>query len=397
MIKKAVTCHSGNRDSYELSLALCENNLLDKLITDFYAPDYTRKFIDKRFNSNLSSNQVISLWSNFILNKLLRTPYILTDKRLSIFAANRALKNNSNLFLSSYTAYEAFSLIKNNGADIKCLLFQLHPHPQSIRNIFQEEIKLVPIAKDSLLGELEMSKNEQVQIRLVNESNLADKCVVASSFTKETLIENGIPESKITVVPYGVDTLKFPEKYIYNHINGQLNIIFVGQMIQRKGLYYLLEAVKLLNNKNVTLTIVGRGSIDYRLIDSYKNYANILIKYNLSHSQLVSELHTSDVMILPSLVEGFGQVILEAMSTGLPVICTPNTAGRDLFISGIEGIVVPIRNIHELANKIDWCCNNKKELEIMGREAAKTARKFTWEKFRAGISNFYKNELSILS
>ena len=115
----------------------------------------------------------------------------------------------------------------------------------------------------------------------------------------------------------------------------------------------------------------------------------IKVKINLNHSDLVKEFHSNDVLIFPSLVEGFGQVILEAMSSGLPVICTPNTAGRDLFFTGDEGIIVPIRSIDALAEKIEWCLLNKETLADMGRAAAKTSGNFTWEIFRKKISEFY--------
>jgi glycosyltransferase involved in cell wall biosynthesis len=388
-IRQAITCHAGNRDAYQLSVALHENALLDSLITDFYTPDFLRNFIHKRYNPLLPSNEVKSLWTNFIYQKVLKGKYVVSDARLSNYAARKAIENDSNLFLSSYTAFEAFHKIKNEGLKNKCLLFQLHPHPTSIRKIFEEEVRLVPVAKESILGELEMNEDKHVLDRLIKESILADHCVVASSFTKETLVENSIPDNKITVVPYGVDSSKFPQKQVYNSVNGSLNIIFVGQMIQRKGLYYLLEAIKKLNSPNVNLTIVGRGSIDYNLLKNYSSASNIHIKINLSHAELVNEFHKNDVLIFPSLVEGFGQVILEAMSSGLPVICTPNTAGRDLFLTGDEGIIVPIRSIDALAEKIEWCLLNKETLADMGRAAAKTSGKFTWEIFRKKISDFY--------
>lgn len=390
--KKCITCHAGNRDSYQLSLALYENNLLDSLITDFYTPYFARRFTTKRYNSDLPAEKVISLWENLIYQKVLKGSYAVSDARLSNYAVKKAIQNQSHLFLSSYTAYEAFSKIKNDALLNRCLLFQLHPHPASIKRIFDEEINLVPIARESILGELEMNQDQHVLDRLIGESILADDCIVASSFTKETLIENNIPENKITVVPYGVDSSKFPPKKAYDLVNGHLNIIFVGQMIQRKGLYYLLEAVKKLNSPNITLTIVGRGSIDKELLSNYNSESNINIKINLSHSDLIKEFHKNDVLIFPSLVEGFGQVILEAMSSGLPVICTPNTAGRDLFITGDEGVIVPIRSIDVLVDQIEWCLGNKGKLAEMGKIAAKTAQRFTWENFRNGIREFYINK-----
>jgi glycosyltransferase involved in cell wall biosynthesis len=388
---KSITCHAGCRDAYQLSVALYENDLLDTLVTDFYTPEFARGIISKRFSKELPSKKVTSLWLNFLYQKAFKGSYAVSDARLSNYAAKKAIENGSNLFLSSYTAFEAFYKIKNDGLKNKCMLFQLHPHPLSIRKLFEEEIKLVPVAKESILGELEMNEDKHVFDRLIGESILADHCVVASSFTKETLIENNIPKDKITVVPYGVDTFSFPQKAVYDYTNGTLNIVFVGQMIQRKGLYYLLEAVRKLNSPNINLTIIGRGSIDHNLLKLYSSEANINIKINLTHSDLIKEFHKNDVLIFPSLVEGFGQVILEAMSTGLPVICTSNTAGRDLFLTGDEGVIVPIRSIDALVDQIEWCIGNKRKLAEMGKIAAETAHTFSWEKFRNGIRESYIN------
>ncbi len=395
-IQKATTCHAGNRDAYQLSIALHENGLLDNLITDYYTPDFLRKLIHKRYNTLLPSKKVTSLWSNFIFQKLFKEQYAVLDARLSNYAAEQAIAHSTHLFLSSYTAYEAFSRIKKNDLKNRCLLFQLHPHPSSIKKIFDEEIELVPVARHSILGELEMNQDQHVLDRLIGESSLADACVVASSFTKESLVQNGIPSDQISVISYGVDASRFPQKKNYNLFNGSLNILFVGQMIQRKGLYYLLEAVKRLSSRNINLTIVGRGSIDRDLLNNYSSASNINVKVNLSHSDLINEFHKNDVLIFPSLVEGFGQVILEAMSSGLPVICTPNTAGRDLFLTGDEGIILPIRNIDALTENIEWCVGNKSELADMGRIAGATAQKFTWEKFRQEIAEFYIDQTKAL-
>ena len=77
------------------------------------------------------------------------------------------------------------------------------------------------------------------------------------------------------------------------------------------------------------------------------------------------------------------------MSFGIPVVCTPNTAGKDLFLTGHEGIIIPIRSIDALAGTIEWCMQNKSKLAEMGRIAMETAKNFTWEKFRKEIVKFY--------
>ena len=386
---KAVTCHAGARDAYQLSIALEDAKLLEYLVTDIFLPPFLGKKIKKRFTENLSYDHVKTNCLNFLIQWFLKTPYTDTDKILTSRALQIALTNNANLFLYSYTANEAFDFIKKNGLTNKCFLFQLHPHPLSIKKLLLEEISLSPLAVDSLMSESEMRMNEMQVKCLTNESIYADKIIVASSYTKKTLIENNISAEKISIIPYGVDSTKFSQKIIYNEKNGEIKLLFIGQMIQRKGLTYLFEAIKLLKSKNIILTLIGRGFIDYNLIAEYKKYFDITIKVNLKHEDLVTEMHNHDMLIFPSLVEGFAHVILESMSVGLPVLCTPNTCGPDIFLNGNEGVIVPIRNSFAIAEQIEYFINNKNELAFMGKSAGKTARIFTWQKFRDEIIQFY--------
>jgi glycosyltransferase involved in cell wall biosynthesis len=387
--KKVVTCHAGGRDSYQLSIALHEQGLLQCLVTDLFLPAFLGKKIHKRYTSNLPFNKVKNTYFNLVRQNFLNISYSITDQILTNKALNEGLKNDCSFFLYSYTAHAAFKYVKTHKLYNNCFLFQLHPHPLSIKSLLTDELLLVPNARESIMKEPEMYLNDEQLEHLNEESVLADQIIVASSYSKQTLIDNNISPDKITIIPYGVDANSFQPKLKYDEHNGKIKLVFVGQMIQRKGLVYLFDAIKILNSKNIELTLIGRGVIDTTLINEYKKYFNINIKINISQIELVNELHLSDLLIFPSLVEGFGHVILEAMSIGLPVLCTSNTAGPDLFVNGDEGIIVPIRSAEAIAEKIDYFINHKKELVHMGMSASKTAKIFTWEKFRYEIVNFY--------
>jgi glycosyltransferase involved in cell wall biosynthesis len=393
VLKKVVTCHAGGRDSYQLSIAFQEQGLLQCLVTDLFLPPFLGKKIHKRYTSNLPHNKVENTFLNFFRQKLLKTSFTITDQILTNKALNLGLKNDSSFFLYSYTAHAAFEYLKRKKLNNKCFLFQLHPHPLSIKSLLTDELLSVPNARDSIMKEPEMYLNDEQLERLNGESILADQIIVASSYTKQTLIDNNVSPEKISIIPYGVDSNSFQHKLKYDEHNGYIKLVFVGQMIQRKGLIYLFEAIKILNSKNIELTLIGRGVIDIALINEYKKYFNINIKINISRKELVNELHLSDLLVFPSLVEGFGHVILEAMSIGLPVLCTSNTAGPDLFVNGDEGILVPIRSAEAIAEKIDYFINHKKELAHMGLSASKTAKIFTWEKFRHEIVDLYKSRV----
>jgi len=77
------------------------------------------------------------------------------------------------------------------------------------------------------------------------------------------------------------------------------------------------------------------------------------------------------------------------MSSGIPVICTENTAGPDVFLTGDEGFVVPIRDSDAISSSIEAMLIDKKKNEYMGRSAAKTARNFTWNQHIDSIQKFY--------
>ena len=390
-VKKAVTCHAGARDGYYLSSALHEINCLEKFVTDYYTPDSMSPYIKRRHSARLPSSKTKSIFSNLIRERIFGQNFAATDKILSQRAFRTAIQTQSNLFLTSYTAYEAFEAAKAFSAQIKKILFQIHPHPLSIRNIFEEELILNPQYESSLLSEHEMQVNNDMVKRLHEESQMADAIVVASNFTKKTLVDNKIDPSKVTVIPYGVSPKNFPQKNFYKKNNQKLNVLFLGQMIQRKGLSYLLNAINELNTSNVELTLVGRGRFDECLIKEVSDTKNVRILRNLKQSELANCLHQHDVLVLPSLAEGFGHVILEAMCSGLPVICTDHTAGPDLFKTGDEGIIVPIRDAEAIAVNIEAfiACHGK--IEHMGRQAANTARSFTWEKHCDKLKEFYKN------
>ena len=132
--------------------------------------------------------------------------------------------------------------------------------------------------------------------------------------------------------------------------DGKLRVLFVGALSQAKGLGYLLEAVAGLEG-GIEFTLIGRR------VSPTVPAPSLLEKYNwipsLPHDELLREMSRHDVLVLPSLHEGFGLVMTEAMSQGLVVITTPHTAGPDLITDGVDGFVVPIRSAAAIEEKLE--------------------------------------------
>jgi glycosyltransferase involved in cell wall biosynthesis len=92
-----------------------------------------------------------------------------------------------------------------------------------------------------------------------------------------------------------------------------------------------------------------------------------------------------DVMVFPSLFEGFGLVILEAMSQGLPVITTPHTAGPDLIEDGKDGFIVPIRSAESIARRLDQLASDPALLAAMSDAARETAASLAWRRYHEAL------------
>ena len=137
-ITKCITCHAGARDEYQLSLALDQKNYLETLVTDLYIPNSIQKYFKKRHNTSLSSKKVTSLYRNFVLQKLFNLSYEKLDTNLSNKVFDLVQNISTTLFLSSYTAYDAFNKIKSTNLNNLLLLFQIHPHPLSFNKILRD-------------------------------------------------------------------------------------------------------------------------------------------------------------------------------------------------------------------------------------------------------------------
>jgi glycosyltransferase involved in cell wall biosynthesis len=395
---KCVIVHAGARDQYQLALALAEKNYLHRLVTELYCPDVLTGLLPKlaatRYQQGLPGKlTTLSARALLLTAKMyLGNAFALNrekDAALSNKAYQVAQRNAAHLFCYSYYAYQAFSKERAFAAQ-KRILFQLHPHPHSVKKILEEELSNVPAARESILYENEFRYSEDYLQQLGAEAGMADAVVVASTYTKNTLVENGVAANRIQVVPYGIDGAAF-EKRTVPPSNKKLRVLFVGSMVQRKGLSYLLEAMRK-SGTAAELVLCGRGFMDENLLNQYKD-VQLTIKRGLDKQALVQEMHQADVFALPTLSEGFAHVILEAMSCGLPVITTANSCAPDIITEGKEGFIIPVKDSRALAEKLDWCFSHKKELFDMGQMAAAKAGRFTWQGFRKEIIDFY--ELSV--
>lgn len=403
LVPPAVVVFAGARDDYQLPIALQEIGCLESLVTDLYFPDDTRWFpnslgkiipgslIRKRFSPHLSSRNVSIGWGGLAasLAETLHPDirFTLAKNRLLGRRARRmADKRGAAMFALNNYAYDAFHQLSSPYR----FLFQFHPHPVTNRDIIMQELQDAACAATSLRSEYELAVPPPIFAQLSQEPALANGWVVASTFTGNSLVANGIPREMIHVVPYGVDFTHYARRASPRRRDSPFTVVFAGQLVQRKGISYLLEAARRVKSNDLRLVFCTRSAVEAELLKKYSD-VNAEVRLGLSREELVNQFHDSDIFCLPSLIEGFGHVILQAMSCSLPVLSTPNTCAPDVVREGVDGFIVPVKDPDAIAQRISWGMDHRSQLEEMGQSAAEHARTFTWPRFRAGIQTAYRS------
>lgn len=254
---------------------------------------------------------------------------------------------------------------------------------RAARKILTDEAELSPEWAGTLRGNADSAEK---LARKDRELELADTVFVASSFTRKTLKECPHSIADIVVVPYGAPTPLRGASPSIRSSDEVLKVLFVGSLGQRKGVRYLLDAMKALNTRGgYSLTMIGTmpGGDCAPLIEATQTHRHIS---SLPHDEILAEMRRHHVLVLPSLFEGFGLVLTEAMANGLPIIATSHTAAPDIIQDGVEGFVIPIRSVEAIEEKLVSLRENEEKRQAMGTAAIRRAREMAWAQYRQAMS-----------
>ena len=241
------------------------------------------------------------------------------------------------------------------------------------RRLFAEEAERQPEWAPTLQGTGDSPEKLERKDR---ELTLADAVVVASSFTRSTLETSGFSAKAALKIPYGC----MPAVSRRGERTSKLRVLYVGALTQRKGISYLFEAVSTLSSA-VELTLIGaKPAGECVALDRELRKHQWL--GTLPQDGVFERMNQQDVLVFPSLFEGFGLVMMEALARGLPVITTPHTGGPDILTEGEDGWIVPVREAQAIRQKLEILAGNRDMLEAMSACALQTARKRTWNHYR---------------
>lgn len=261
---------------------------------------------------------------------------------------------------------------------------------RAARALLTEEAEREPEWAATLEGNFDSAEKTD---RKDAELALADVVFVASSFTRETLAQAPGFKGTVVVVPYGAPHVPAPASPRPPAPAGAaLRVLFVGSLGQRKGLSYLFAACRQLG-RAVELTVIGRKPAG-PCAALERELRRVRWLPTAPHAQVLAEMAASDVFVFPSLFDGFGLVLLEAMAAGLPVITTAHTAGPDLIGDGSEGFIVPIRSATAIAERLERLHRDPDLRAEMGRRAALRAADFSWASYEHTLAACVRQTLS---
>ncbi|WP_201767174.1 glycosyltransferase family 4 protein [Rhodopirellula sallentina] len=210
------------------------------------------------------------------------------------------------------------------------------------------------------------------------ELQLADQIYVASQFTRRTLEDYPGTLANAEVIPYGFPSAGPPREYV-DLKSRKLKVLFVGGLSQRKGIADVFAVADALSD-HVELTVVGRANVQGcpALESALKKHHWIP---SLPHEQVLQTMREHDVLLFPSLFEGFGLVITEAMSQGTPVITTDRTAGPDVITHGEDGWIIPAGDTASLQSAVENLLDAPGQLATAGEHARQTAMRRPWSTY----------------
>lgn len=378
---------------FEQAVELNKHKLLISLITDY------PKFWLKKYKIPLDKTRSLPILGFFThgFSRIERYFPIVVRSKINqclhaIFSKYIAkiIPCDANVFIGiSSFSLEALKAIKSQGG--YAIVDHASLHMQHEKLLIENEAKAWGIkAPSDLCSQWVIDKENE-------EFVAANSIFVPSSVARDSLVQFGVPASKIFVNPYGVDIEKFLPIQS-NDKDGVFRVIQAGQVSLRKGSLTTIKAFSLAELKDAELIMLGGGlavsGIEH-IIEKIKTPNTFLVP-SVPFSKLNDYFNKCSVMVLSSVADGFALVVIYAMASGLPVIVTENVGSKDLVVNGVNGYVVPINSPEIIAEKLRYLYSNPGICKSMGEAARKTVLNgFSWDDYGNRLATFLENRLLV--
>jgi len=294
--------------------------------------------------------------------------------------ASRHVPRAASIHAFEYTAHDSFTRAAEAGV---CRVLHMPSldsrHFEQIRKREREEWPQLRSPHDAYFEGV----FAQRYARRCAEIELADLVVANSSLTRRSHIEAGADADKIVVVP-----LAGPEPIAQardTDISRSLVVLWAGTFRLGKGAHYFLQAWRnLAAGQHAQVQIYGAVELPEGLLRDLPE--GLSFEGSVPAGSLFSAFEQADVLVFPTLSDGFGMVVSEAFSRGLPVICSEQAGAADSIQAGRNGLIIPAGDARALTEALQWCLDNREHLRAMRHAALETARAYQWKDYRRRLS-----------
>jgi alpha-maltose-1-phosphate synthase len=251
-------------------------------------------------------------------------------------------------------------------------------HYSVIRAIMEGEEREFPYASHNYSFGQEY--DEQRNRRKNRELAQADHVLVASQFVRRGLIDAGFASSRISVIPYGCEPRAIYPSIVEGRLKNKV-ILYVGNLSLRKGVPRLLRAWKRLGAyRTYRLRLIGSCQLSRRFMSEYADYIEHIPR--MARSELWNHYLSASAFVFPSVGDGFGLVMNEALSCGLPVIASENSGAPGFITHGHEGLLYAYDDEDALCAALDQLLSRPSVATEMGGAAYQLAQRWTWQHYR---------------
>lgn len=295
--------------------------------------------------------------------------------------ARRHVPGASAIHAFEYTALESFRAAQREGVRRVLHLPSLDSHwTEAVRRREAQAWPELHRQEDPYFE----SQFERRYDRRRREIAMADVIVANSSLTARSHIAAGADAAKVRVVPLGSPPVMQVLEPRPVDRGKPLAVLWAGAFKPGKGAHYFMAAWRQLAARAAAHAVVyGIVDMPQRLLASCP--PGIEFAGSVPQAEVLAAFEQADVLVFPTLADGFGMIVPEALSRGLPVIVTPEAGACDLVVHGKNGLVIPAGNTQALTDALRWCLDNRAALLQMRDAALATARANQWSDYRTRL------------
>jgi glycosyltransferase involved in cell wall biosynthesis len=366
-------CQIGFRENYAIPRALIKAGRNVNLITDFWREgNSSDRCHPDLVNRNVKSFNLAFLCREFLARVTRKSSWRRMEDRNKWFSrkASRALVDTANpgdiVFSYSYGALEIFRQAKKMGC--RTILGQIDPGPEEHKMVRELQ------RKHGMLDATEPA--EQYWQRWTQECELADIIMVNSEWSRRNVIAAGVDARKVVVVPLAYEAT-FTSKVVSQERTlsecSPLKILFLGQLVVRKGIMETIEAISVLQDKHIEWTFVGSGP--EAVVTRLNEFSNVKVVGQVRHGEVENYYRSADVFLLPTHSDGFGLTQLEALRYGVPMIVSSHCG--DVVEHGRTGVILEAITSEEIVDLVNSLLKEPSQISSMKEAVEASDNKWT--------------------